>query len=99
MNTFVPSDLDRVCFLGHHLNDQLETCLMRLTRASGLKGLAGMRHIVQEQNGIFIHRPLLGFPKKRLWETCNMLGLKPVNDPANDDSAFDRTRARQVRGF
>lgn len=53
-------------FVGHHLNDQLETLIMRLSRGSGINGLASMSIISKfpvirniEAIGLQIVRPLL----------------------------------------
>jgi tRNA(Ile)-lysidine synthetase-like protein len=45
--------------LGHTLDDQAETLLLRLLRGSGARGLAGIHPVV---DGLFI-RPLLGAPR------------------------------------
>lgn len=74
----------------HHGDDQLETLLMRLARGSGVNGMAGIRPL----NGQII-RPLLGFAKTELEGICATAGLKPIRDPSNDDSDFDRVAMRQ----
>ncbi len=74
----------------HHADDQLETMLMRLSRGSGIDGLAGVR----AKNGRII-RPLLSFTKNELVGICSAEGIVPVQDPSNKDTAFDRVRMRQ----
>ena len=44
---FILNENINYLFLGHHLNDQIETILMRLTRKSGLYGLQGIKDIVR----------------------------------------------------
>jgi tRNA(Ile)-lysidine synthase len=74
----------------HHADDQLETMLMRLARGSGVDGLSGVRAM----HGRII-RPLLGFTKQELTETCSTAGITPIHDPSNDDTAYDRVVIRQ----
>jgi tRNA(Ile)-lysidine synthase len=81
--------------LGHHLDDQAETFLLRLGRGSGLDGLAAMAPIV-ELPGLRLLRPLLGLPKARLEATLRARGLTWVEDPTNRDPAQARARLRQL---
>ncbi len=46
--------------MGHHLNDQLETFIINLSKASGITGLSGI-----PENSNKIIRPLLHITKKR----------------------------------
>jgi tRNA(Ile)-lysidine synthase len=73
----------------HHADDQLETMLMRLTRGSGVDGLAGIR----ARNGQVI-RPLLGVRKAQLEAYCAAQGLPVAQDPSNHNTDFDRVRMR-----
>ncbi len=80
----------------HHADDQAETLLMRLNRASGLAGLAGIRsHTAMESCPVPIIRPLLGFRKAELRQIVEELGLPFVEDPSNRDASFDRVRIRR----
>ncbi len=75
--------------LGHTLDDQAETVLLRLARGSGTRSLAGMPGV----SGIY-RRPFLGITRARTREACAALGLEPWQDPHNDDPAFTRVRVR-----
>ncbi len=83
-------------FLGHHAEDQAETILMRLSKATGIDGLAGMS-LYREQDGITLYRPLLSVHKARLEATCLENGLEFVHDPSNDSDRFTRARLRAMQ--
>ena len=82
-----------VCF-GHHRQDQAETIYMRLSKASGLSGLAGMPELRVHEGCLFV-RPLLSVPPELLSQICVDAGLTAVQDPSNYDRRFERVRARQ----
>jgi len=82
-------------FLGHHLEDQAETLLLRLARGSGAEGLAAMAAI-QEMRDLRWLRPLLGVPKARLVATLERRGQEWVEDPTNADIAHARVRIRSM---
>lgn len=80
----------------HHADDQAETLLMRLSRGSGLSGLAGVRAAsVLPEVEVPLLRPLLGFRKSELEGVVASAGITPVRDPSNSDPAFDRVRVRE----
>ncbi len=80
----------------HHADDQAETLLMRLSRGSGLSGLAGVRPASLLLDGETpLLRPLLEFRKGDLEQIVAQAGLAPARDPSNTDQAFDRVRVRQ----
>lgn len=79
--------------LGHTLDDQAETLLMRLGRGSGVDGLAGMAGAVQ-RGGLLWLRPLLGVRREDLRALLRDRGLDWAEDPTNADARFLRTRAR-----
>lgn len=81
--------------LGHHLEDQAETLLLRLARGSGLFGLAAMRREIGV-DGLKIFRPFLEISRSRLAETVAVAGLIPVQDPMNTDPRFARARIRRI---
>ncbi len=85
----------------HHADDQAETLLMRLNRASGLAGLAGVRpwsifFPVGVLAEMLLLRPLLGWRREELAKIVNDAGIVPVNDPSNTDDAFERARMRKA---
>ena len=79
----------------HTLDDQAETVMMRLSRGSGLAGLAGMRRETDRQ-GIRHVRPLLGLPKSHLLDHCRQQGWRFVTDPSNADERYARVRWRRL---
>ncbi len=81
----------------HHADDQAETVLMRLNRASGLAGLAGIRaRGTWPSTDLTLFRPLLGWRKAELKALVASTGLIPAQDPSNSDPRFDRARLREA---
>lgn len=79
--------------LGHTLDDQAETFLMRLARGSGVDGLAAMA-AERHSDGIRWLRPLLGQRRADLRDFLRGRGVAWAEDPTNEDTAFDRVKAR-----
>jgi tRNA(Ile)-lysidine synthase len=81
--------------LGHTADDQAETFLMGLARASGLDGLSGMRHLWHEA-GVWWGRPLLDQSRAQLRAYLGRQAIGWIDDPTNDDIRRERTRARRA---
>ncbi|MFT4276169.1 MAG: tRNA lysidine(34) synthetase TilS [Rhodopseudomonas sp.] len=79
----------------HTRDDQAETVLMRLSRGSGIAGLAAMARET-ERDGVMLARPLLDVPKARLLATLAKAGIGFTTDPSNVDPRFARPRWRQL---
>jgi tRNA(Ile)-lysidine synthase len=81
----------------HHLDDQVETLIMRLNRGAGVRGLAGMRKAGTLPAGkLPLLRPLLGWRRSELEAICAAAGVEAVDDPSNDDERFERVRIRHA---
>lgn len=80
--------------LAHHQEDQAETFLLRLGRGSGMDGLAAMAAIV-EKPAMRLLRPLLDIPKARLRATLEAASQPWLEDPSNENTAFERIRIRK----
>lgn len=79
----------------HHADDQAETLLLRLNRASGVAGLAGVRERgLVPGTGLPLLRPVLGWRRAELAGVVAASGLVAVDDPSNRNEAFDRARLR-----
>ena len=81
--------------LGHTADDQAETVLMRLTRASGVDGLSAMSAVRQLED-LTLLRPLLSLRRADLRDYLRAEGVPWVDDPSNEDRRFDRVRLRQA---
>ena len=81
--------------LGHTLDDQAETVLMRMARGSGVDGLAGMA-AERCENDLCWHRPLLAVRRAELRTYLRGAGIGWVDDPSNEDTQYDRIKARQA---
>jgi tRNA(Ile)-lysidine synthase len=79
----------------HHADDQAETLLMRLNRASGGDGLAGIR-ARRDLGGVMLVRPLLALRRADLAAITAAAGWQAVDDPSNQDPRHDRTGARAL---
>lgn len=83
----------------HHADDQAETLVMRLNRASGVSGLAGVRaRTTVPGTDVPLVRPLLGWRKAELVQIVSQAGLNAAQDPSNTDDRFDRARLRKALG-
>jgi len=76
-----------------HRDDQAETLLLQLLRGAGLAGLAAMPAIAPLEPG-FLLRPLLGFAREELRRYAQANQLRWIEDPSNQDSAYDRNFLR-----
>jgi tRNA(Ile)-lysidine synthase len=79
----------------HHLDDQAETVLMRLSRGAGVGGLGGIRPL-RRDGDLLVARPLLGWTKAELVHLIATVGIEPADDPSNADPRFDRTSVRRL---
>ena len=84
----------------HTRDDQAETVLIRMSRGSGISGLAAMARIStvpgDGAGGIKLVRPLLDVPKARLVATLQAAKIPFADDPSNRDPRFTRARLRKL---
>ncbi|MEW6171161.1 MAG: tRNA lysidine(34) synthetase TilS, partial [Candidatus Omnitrophota bacterium] len=80
--------------LGHNLDDQAETVLMRLIRGAGLLGLSAIAP-VKKINNFFILRPLLSIKRKDIEKYLKKNKIKYHLDYTNKDILFFRNKIRQ----
>ena len=85
----------RAVALGHTMDDQAETFLMRLARGSGIDGLSGMQRVRDDQGVIWL-RPFLGARRVDLKAYLEARGITWIDDPSNADPRFDRVKARRA---
>ncbi len=81
--------------LGHTMDDQAETVLMRLAREAGVDGLSGMAPRVMRHGALFC-RPLLGARREELREVLRDRRVAWADDPSNVDEEFERVRVRKA---
>ncbi len=81
--------------VGHQLEDQAETFLLRLGKGSGLDGLAGMA-AKRRMGDVWLLRPLLGVSRARLKTTLAVGEQDFIQDPSNNNPTYERVRLRQL---
>ena len=79
--------------LGHNLDDQAETILMRLLRGTGLSGLSGISPKRKIKGVIFI-RPLLETSRREIEDFLKRKRITPRIDPTNKQDLFFRNKIR-----
>ena len=84
---------EAVLFLGHHLDDQVETFFLRLMRGAGVEGLAAVPRKRSLGEGQLV-RPLLDFSRVELEKYAAQHGLAHVEDPSNQSTDIDRNFLR-----
>ncbi len=85
---------DECLVTAQHLDDQAETLLLQLFRAASSAGLSAMP--AYKQFGDHVHiRPLLSFSRGEIEKYAKENHLQWVEDPSNQDTAFDRNYLRK----
>ena len=101
MGAFLAKHDIATLLVGHNQDDQAETFLLRLARGSGLDGLAGMQPSapwpVAGFPALVLARPLLGVGRDPLRAYLEAKGQAWLDDPMNEDLAFDRVKVRKAR--
>lgn len=82
-------------FVGHHMDDQIETFIINLSRGSGIDGLSCMTEITVK-NDTKIIRPFLGIEKKELVSYLEDRGLIWFEDETNQDTSIKRNNIRNM---
>ncbi len=79
--------------LGHNLDDQAETVLMRILRGTGLYGLSA---ILPKRNirGFELIRPLIKVRRKEIEAYLKRKKIAPLRDPSNKEDIYFRNRIR-----
>ncbi|XP_073154544.1 uncharacterized protein [Henckelia pumila] len=98
-----------ILFVAHHEDDQAELFILRLSRNSGVLGLAGMAFTSQifpvfpdfsgealKARGILLVRPLLEFSKEDMYNICRGGNQQWVEDPTNRSLLYARNRIRMT---
>jgi tRNA(Ile)-lysidine synthase len=89
---------DSVILLGHHLDDQIETTLMRILKDSNVTLLAGMPQQRSISLGVMgsakIFRPFIHTPRLALEHYAQANQLDWVEDESNSDLAIMRNNVR-----
>ena len=80
---------------GHHMDDVAETFLMRIKRASGADGLAGIKETSSVGSIRFV-RPLLGCRDAELKAYLEKYGEEWREDTSNADTGIERNRIRHT---
>ncbi|PKA63478.1 tRNA(Ile)-lysidine synthase, chloroplastic [Apostasia shenzhenica] len=96
-----------VLLVAHHADDQAELFVLRLSRNSGVFGLAGMAFVLEifpahsshcwdgySKQGIMLVRPMLEFSKDDMYKICQDSQQIWVEDPTNRNLLFTRNRIR-----
>ena len=85
---------DEILFMGHHLDDQIETFFFRIFRGTGMDGIVGIPEERALNEGGLV-RPFLGLSKDLLLSYAKKHKLDFINDPSNKDTSFDRNYIRK----
>lgn len=76
--------------VGHNINDQVETILMRMMRGTGLQGLKGIDH---KRDDVII-RPILDINRSDIEKYCEEHNLNPRIDSTNLENIYTRNKIR-----
>ena len=95
---FLTSTAERVgaryVAVAHTADDQVETILHRIVRATGLKGLAGMPRFRTLSEAVTLVRPLLDVSRSSLSDYLKSINQEYREDATNTDTRYTRNRIR-----
>jgi len=77
----------------HNLEDQQETLAMRRARSPDAAG--GISDAVLVERAVWVARPFLGVRRDDIRAYLRQKGIAWIDDPSNDNPAFERVRVRQ----
>jgi len=87
-------ELNATVVTAHTRDDEIETVVQRFLRDAGPRGLAGMRASPPPSGATARVRPLLAVARETVAAYAASRGVRWVDDPSNDDRAFQRNRIR-----
>ncbi len=80
-------------FTAHHLDDQIETIMLRLLRGSSIIGMSGIMP-VSTRGAITLVRPLLAIEKNQLYSFLKSKNHSWIEDPSNNNLLYSRNYLR-----
>lgn len=80
-------------FLAHHLNDDMETSFIRLSRKASLKSISGIKEVSLYKE-MTILRPFMRVLKEDIYEYSRLRSLKYFEDSSNTEDDYERNRYR-----
>ena len=81
--------------VAHHLDDQVETILMRIVRGTSFSGYSGIKEIRIDRN-VSIVRPLMNTRKKEIIQYAKKHNIKSFEDKSNSEDIYTRNRFRNT---
>ena len=79
---------------GHHLDDDVETHVIRRRNGGDVAASAGMRALRWLAPDALLGRPFVAIERETLAALVAATGLEAVDDPTNHDEHYDRARIR-----
>ena len=80
-------------FLGHHLNDRIESTFLNLMRGAWINGFLNMREVEEHHllpDECKVCRPLLEISKSEILNICNETWIPFFEDKTNKDTSISR---------
>ncbi|EKX72979.1 conserved hypothetical protein [Theileria equi strain WA] len=84
-----------IVFMGHTLNDKIETILQKLLRGTHISNLSGMRLTANFGKDSVIVRPFIDIPKDELINFMNIIGESYHEDSTNYEQTYRRNLLRK----
>ncbi len=74
---------------GHHVDDNIETVFLNLTRGTGIKGISGIKPVTGN-----VIRPLINVTRAEIEEYCHRKDYQYRTDSSNLESVYTRNKLR-----